>query len=231
MRYQKYFRIERLDFSKNPDYTPPDHFLRARSLTQHGFDSCRDAITQIVFAGVSSIVAVFVDDSLEKRPLYLSKHRRWFEGLNSRGLQRGRYSGGSLGTRGKREKKYVHFAEDGFRDNRAGACCVQKARPYVTSETTSSHFMYASVHRQTGKYLRSQTLHLPTVLLLRYAQTSESEETARGRERGGKGANSRKKNLSTIRLRSRGTPLKLFTDKHMRFFLRSHFVFLKRKEE
>lgn len=85
-----------------------------------------------------------------------------------------------------------------------------------------------------GMYTRRrENTYVPrvhSVLLLRYAQTGGPEETAKGRERRGKGADSRKKDLSTIRLRSGGTPLKLFTDKHMRFPLSFHFVFRNGRE-
>lgn len=55
----------------------------------------------------------------------------------------------------------MHFAEDGFRDNRAGACCVQKARLYVTSENDAPALILRMrisvyIYTQMGKYLRSQ---------------------------------------------------------------------------
>lgn len=51
-------------------------------------------------------------------------------------------------------KEYVHFTEDGFRDNRAGACCVQKARSYANVPNVWND---ATILRETCTCIRVYT--------------------------------------------------------------------------
>lgn len=70
---------------------------------------------------------VFADECLWRsgvRSTYPNSARKF-----AKGWIRVRLKGEALArcTDGTRGKEYVHFTEDGFRDNRAGACCVAKS--------------------------------------------------------------------------------------------------------
>lgn len=129
---------------------------------------------------------VFADECLWRsgvRSTYPNSARKF-----AKGWIRVRLKGEALArcTDGTRGKEYVHFTEDGFRDNRAGACCVAKStgRTVVWNDihslsdsTRKVHIYIYVLHME--KYLR---LSGCTSLLFRYAN-GESGEKGRGRMR------------------------------------------------
>lgn len=187
----------------------------------------RDVITTSYTIAVCLFVAYSLTSvSGETGARTLSKQRgKFVEGLDSSGLKG--YSGErncAASCSWNLGKEYVHFTEDGFRDNRAGACCVQKASrsyanvPNVWNDATilrETHIcVYTCIRAYTQKSIYIPELH--PALLLRYADGQtwrDCWETERERnkqkKRKGKG---QIRGRTFQRLHSRGTPLKLFTN-------------------